>query len=201
VTPEVRPDGSLRIARPKARARLLTCSFAVLLAVGGALDPNTNAFKVGLSAFFAIGGCLAAGALESVVFDFDASRRVFRWSRSSWYRRSGGEIPFDLVEDVSVRVRVYRSQHETSRWNQVELRARGERFELASFRARRELEAIELANRFRLLLGLATPVEHTVEDLVAQGDTVAAVKLAMQLRGLSLDAARQLVDELAVKPR
>ncbi|HET9426002.1 MAG TPA: hypothetical protein VFO55_11570 [Gemmatimonadaceae bacterium] len=45
-------------------------------------------------------GVLCLGVAEWSVFEFDAPARVLRWVRKSAFRRAGGVIPFDDIQQV-----------------------------------------------------------------------------------------------------
>jgi hypothetical protein len=202
---ERRADGSLRVSHGASLIRVLLCAVAALLPLGAALDARSSLWKLAFGGALALGCVALAGAVEAKQFDFDASRRVFRWSRRSFFRRSGGSVPFDEIADVTVRAHVYRPGVQqgtgSSRWYAVVVDTGSGSFELSSLPYGCEWQQLEFANSIRLLLGRALdgPLEHTVEDLVDAGESIAAIKLAHELRGLSLEDARALVAELEEK--
>lgn len=201
---ERRPDGSiaLRERRVMLRVGLFVAGVAVLLGV--AVSEPENPVKLGLGAIVALVGAGIAALVPAVSFDFDAIGRTLSWSRSSLLRPRSGELPFDAIEDVTLRAHLYSGGSDTDRHPtpvyRIELCVSGgQRLRICERGPGTEAEQLALANAIRALLGrpLASAVaDVSVEDLVAEGDRIGAIKLARRLRGLSLTQSKQLVDAL-----
>ena len=201
-----RQPGSLVVRDQPNLLRVTLLAFGATIALAVATQWAGEPARLALGGLGAAFCFVCSGLLESVSFEFDESRRVLRWSRRSLFRCRAGEVPFHEIRSVHVRVREDRerdgSHVRVDRSWRVELDTEAGALLLSSRTFPDEAGQTAIADAIRESLGLVAEsrtARAEVEELVAGGELVAAIRLARETRGLSLEAAKQLVDELREK--
>lgn len=197
------PDGSLVIRANPAllQAILVTLGAAVVTAV--ALQEPRDDTRLWLGVLGSLVPLLGAALLERVRFEFDIAKRRLRWRRQSLFRGLSGELPFDAISDVVLRVRRERDpdsprSREVPAYRVALVTSAGD-LRLSDRMYADEKQQSEIADAIRAALGRppgGAPVEESIEQLAAAGEVIAAIKLARQRLGLSLTEAKQHVDRL-----
>jgi hypothetical protein len=203
---ETRPDGSVVVRAPGSLRFVLLLLGAAVLAAVLAQEPR----EVGRVSLGVLGSLLPftlAAVLEQASFHFDPTQRRLRWSRRSLFRALAGEIPFDEISAVSVRVR-FETDTDSRRGRrrpayQVVLGTSAGEIPLWNAWVGDERGPARAAEAIRALLGHApaAPAPASIEALVASGQLVDAVKLARAQLGLSLEQAKRHVEGLQGGPR
>ena len=119
------------------------------------------------------------------------------------FRGLSGELPFDAISDVVLRVRRERDpdsprSREVPAYRVALVTSAGD-LRLSDRMYADEKQQSEIADAIRAALGRppgGAPVEESIEQLAAAGEVIAAIKLARQRLGLSLTEAKQHVDRL-----
>jgi hypothetical protein len=203
---ETRLDGSVAIRSSRS---LRPVCFALGAAVTAAvlLEEPRDATRVGLGLLGALVPFALAALLERTVFDFDVTQRRLRWSRRNLFRALGGELPFDDIRDVVLRTRLETDSDTrlrvVHRLHRVALGTTAGEILLSNAWSGDERTQARVADAIRGVLGksAAPPVEDSVEDMVAAGAIVDAVRLARERLGLSLAEATDRVNEMRGKLR
>jgi hypothetical protein len=200
---ERQPDGMLVIRANPALLRAILVCFGAAVVAAVALQERRDDTRLWLGVIGSLVPFLGAALLERVRFEFDIAQRRLRWRRRNWFRGLSGELAFDEISDVVVRVRRDRDP-DRPRANpvpeyRVALVTKAGDLRLSDRTYADAKQPSEVADAIRVALGRppgAAPVEESIEQLAAGGERIAAIKLARQRLGLSLTEAKQHVDRL-----
>ncbi len=197
------PDGTLVIrANPALLQAILVCLGAAVVTAVALQEPRDHT-RLWLGVLGSLVPFLGAALIERVRFEFDIAQRRLRYRRRNLFRGLSGELAFDEVSDVVVRVRRDRDP-DRPRANpvpeyRVALVTKAGDLRLSDRMYADAKRQSEIADAIRAALGLApgsAPVEESIEQLAAGGERIAAIKLARQRLGSSLTEAKQHVDRL-----
>lgn len=197
------PDGTLVIrANPALLQAILVCLGTAVVAAVALQEPRDDT-RLCLGVLGSLVPFLGAALLERVRFEFDIAQRRLRWRRRNLFRGLSGELAFDEISDVVVRVRRDRDP-DRPRANpvpeyRVALVTKAGDLRLSDRMYGDAKRQSEIADAMRAALGLSpsgAPVEESVEQLAAGGERIAAIKLARRRLGSSLSEAKRHVDRL-----
>jgi hypothetical protein len=201
------PDGALLIRENPIGLRLLLIALgAAVVAAVTLQEPrdDTRLLLGGLGALLPFAG---AAGLERVEFRFDVAQRRLRWRRRNLFRGRAGEVAFDEISQVAVRVRHERNSESRSAREvpsfYVVLLTRAGELRLSNRIYADESGPSRIASEIAAALGQhpRAAAAETVEQLAAAGEVIEAIKLARRERGLGLAEAKQLVDRLRAPSR
>ena len=204
---ERQPDGSLLVRADPLGLRLLLTALGAAVLIGVWLQKPRDETKLLLGGLGALLPFLGAAGLERVRFEFDIAQRRLRWRRRNLFGGRAGELGFDEIGEVAVRVR--RERDSESRSGReipnycVVLVTRAGELRLSNRMYADESGPSEIASAIGQALGRPPrlAVAESVEQLAASGEVIQAIKLARRERGLGLAEAKQLVDRLRAAPR
>lgn len=197
------PDGTLVVrANPALLRTGLVCLGAVV--VGAVVHAHPlNDSRVWLGVLGSLVPFTGAALLERVRFEFDVAQRRLRWRRANWFRGLRGELAFDEIREVALRVRRERDSERPrapeTPWYRVVLVTRDGDLRLSDRMYADLPRQTALADAIRMALGLApgaAPAEESIEQLAAGGEKIAAIKLVRRQLGLGLAEAKQHVEKL-----
>jgi hypothetical protein len=197
------PGGPLVVrANPLLLRAILLCLGAAVLAAVWLQEPRDDT-RLWLGVLGSLVPFAGAALLERVRFEFDPTQRRLRWRRRNWFRALGGEVAFDEISDVVLRVRRERDPDrrfakEVASYRVALVTKTGD-LRLSDRLYADERRQQEIADAIRTALGLApgaAPVDESIEQLAAAGEKLEAIKLARRSLGLSLTDAKQHVERL-----
>jgi hypothetical protein len=205
VRAEQQPNGSLLVRESPLRLRLILTFLGVALVAGVWLQDPRDQTRLPLGGLCAMLPLLAAGLLEQVRFEFDVAQQRLRWRRHRLFRRRAGELAFDQISEVAVRVRHERdsdSRIARPAWYVALVTSSGE-LRLSNRMYADESGPAGVASAIGQAIGKSprAAAAETVEQLAAAGEVIEAIKLARQERGLGLAEAKQVVDRLRAASR
>jgi len=135
--------------------------------------------------------------LETARFEFSRPMRMVTWRRRWALRERSGTIPFSEIQSVAVE-RPIGDDGTPSR--RITLKTRdGTVVPLTvGYRPDADDAIVKIADRIRGLLGqdAQATAQQDLDDLIATGRTIEAIKILRETEGLSLTDAKQRVEEL-----
>jgi len=197
------PDGTLVICANPALLQAILVGLGAVVAAAVALQEPRDDTRLWLGVLGSQVAILGAALLERVRFEFDVAQRCLRWRRRNLFRGLSGELAFDEISDVVLRVRREGDSErplarEVPAYRVVLVTCAGD-LRLSDRMYADAQEQTAIADAIRAALGRpagGAPVEESIEQLAAAGEVIAAVELARQRPGLSLSEARQHVERL-----
>jgi len=200
---EQSPGGPLVVSANPRFLRLILLCLGAAVVTGVALQEPRDDTRLWLGVLGSLVPFGGAALLERVRFEFDPTQRRLRWRRRSWLRARAGELAFDEISDVVLRVRRERDSErpfaEPVASYRVALVTGAGDLRLSDRLYADERRQQEIADAIRTALGLApgaAPVDESIEQLAAAGEKLEAIKLARRSLGLSLADAKQHVERL-----
>lgn len=140
-----------------------------------------------------------AAIMDGVRFHFDGLKRRVFWRRKNLFRTRTGEAGFDEISEVrlaSLSDPERRKGKNQTCYRVVLATATGE-LPLSNVWTANLRKETQIAEAISSLLGKGSPVtvENSVDELVAAGQKIDAIKLARERFGLNLTEAKKLIDE------
>ncbi|HVQ14379.1 MAG TPA: hypothetical protein VMS40_12345 [Vicinamibacterales bacterium] len=138
--------------------------------------------------------------LETAHFELSRPRRIVIWRRRWALRERSGSIPFSEIQSVQVERPIGDTGTPSRR---ITLKTKdGSLVPLTvGYRPDADDAIVKIADRIRALLGhdVEATARQDLEDLIAAGKTIEAIKVLRETQGLSLTDAKQRVDDLRRK--
>jgi hypothetical protein len=193
-----RPGGSLLVQSSGVMRILLILIGAAILA-GVVLQEPRSYPRIFLGVFGALLPLGIAALLDQTRFDFDGMKRRVFWRRKNLFRTRTGEMGFDEITEIrlaSLSDPERRKGKNQTCYRVVLATAAGE-LPLSNVWTANLRKETQIAEAICALLGKGSPVtvESSVDELVAAGQKLDAVRLARERFGLNLTQAKKLVDE------
>jgi hypothetical protein len=198
------PDGSLRVTYDgRGLTKVMLAATALFAGVAGYdvfVGARGTDRLIGLLASAATCLAIAILFLETADFEFSRPTHLVLWRRRWALRERSGSIPFSEIQSVTVE-RPLGDTGTPSR--RVVLKTRdGAVVPLTvGYRPDSDDAILKTAERIRALLGhdAAVTARQDVDDLIAAGKTIEAIRVLREREGLSLGDAKQRVEELRQK--
>lgn len=192
------PGGSLLVQSSSVMRILLILIGAAILA-GVLLQEPRSYSRIFLGVFGALLPLGIASIMDGVRFHFDGMKRRVFWRRKNFFRTRTGELGFDEITEVrlaSLSDPERRKGKKQQCYRVVLATATGE-LPLSNVWTANLRKETQIAEGICALLGKGSPVtvESSVDELVAAGQKIDAVKLARERFGLGLTEAKKLIDE------
>ncbi len=196
---EKRPGGSL-LVRSSGLARILLILFGLAIMAGVVLQEPRGFTRIVLGFLAALLPWSIAAILDQTRFDFDGLKRRLFWRRKNFFRTRAGELGFDEISEIRLRSMAGDSEQRRGK-NQLVYRAvlaagAGE-LPLSNVWTADLRTQTKIAEAICAVLGRIAPVtvENSMDELVAAGQTIDAIKLARERFGLGLTEAKKLIDD------
>lgn len=143
---------------------------------------------------------IAVVFLETAHFEFSRPTHIVTWRRRWALRERSGSIPFSEIQSVQVERPIGDTGTPSRR---VTLKTKdGSVVPLTvGYRPDADDAIVKIADRIRALLGhdAEATAQQDLDDLIAAGKTIDAIRILRERDGLSLTDAKQRVDELRRK--
>lgn len=166
------PDGTLVVRENPAALQAILISLGATVLAAVALQEPRDELRLCLGALGSLVPLAGAALLERVRFEFDVAQRRLRWRRRNLFRTLSGELPFQEISDVELRVRQERDSDASRRYTTpsycVALKTGAGDLRLSDRRYADERETAEIADAIRAVLGIAAraPVVDGIERRV-----------------------------------
>ena len=172
-------------------AGLVLAAYAAGFVQGGDFTSGEIEWPPLLAAIAMMGGALVF--LRRERFEFDTFRKRLRWSKSSVFRKTSGEVPFANISDVLIE----ETRDSDGSTYRLALRTTTGLLPFTAAYFGNDTYWEPIAIRMRTLLGLAQPQpDSLLRAFIADGRIIDAVKLVRAENGLGLAEAKAEVDRL-----
>ncbi|HXF50023.1 MAG TPA: hypothetical protein VNL73_11455 [Verrucomicrobiae bacterium] len=193
-----RPGGSL-LVRSSGAVRLLLIFFVAAVNAGIVLEGPKSFTRIFFGLLVALLPLGIAAILDSVRFEFDGMKRRLFWRRKNLFRTRTGEMGFDEITEVRLASLSdpERRKGKNQQCYRVVLATAAGDLPLSNVWTSNLRKETQIAEGICALLGKGSPVtvESSVDELVAAGQKIDAIKLARERFGLNLTQAKKLIDE------
>lgn len=193
-----RPGGSL-LVQSSGTMRILLILIAAAILAGVVLQEPRSLARIFLGFLAALLPLGIAAIMDGVRFHFDGLKRRVFWQRKNLFRTRTGELGFDEITEVRLASLSdpERRKGKNQQCYRVVLATAAGDLPLSNVWTANLRKETQIAEAICALLGKCSPVtvENSVDELVAAGQKIDAIKLARERFGLNLTQAKKLVDE------
>ena len=197
-------DGTLVITYDgRGLTKLMLAATALFVGVAGYdvfVGARGTDRLIGLLASAATCFAISIVFLETARFEFSRPAHIVTWRRRWALRERSGSIPFSEIQSVQVERPIGDTGTPSRR---VTLKTKdGSVVPLTvGYRPDADDAIVKIADRIRALLGhdAEATAQQDLEDLIAAGKTIDAIRILRERDGLSLTDAKRRVDDLRRK--
>lgn len=138
--------------------------------------------------------------LETAHFEFSRPTHIVTWRRRWALRERSGSIPFSEIQSVQIE-RPIGDTGVPSRRVTLKMKDGSVVPLTVGYRPDADDAIVKIADRIRTLLGhnAEATAQQDLEDLIATGRTIEAIRIVRERDGLSLTDAKQRVEEIRRK--
>jgi len=200
MTIDERDDGTIIVTYDSTRLTWLMLAGAAVCLIVAGYDVSAGARGTDrvLGLFGAAGTCLLVAVvfLERAWFEFAPATRIVTWRRRWALRERSGTTPFKAIQSVLVE-RPIGDEGTPSRRIVLKTMDGDDIPITVGYRPDADGAVLRIASRIRALLGQESGGHmHTVQALIAAGQTIDAIRVLREEEGLSLLDAKRRVEEL-----